>query len=136
MRSQSFVTLFIDDEAVPVGEFPAPVAFDLDTRKLVDGSHTLKVVSKDQHGKEGVKFIPFVVRNGPAIAIEGIRKDEIVEGVLPLMINAYSKGDQKTFMLHGSETPQSIPWWLLVGIILFAAWTGYFIITSLAVKLF
>lgn len=135
MRDQSFVTLFIDEEAKPLGEFPAPVTFDLDTRKLTDGNHTLKVVSKDHQGKEGIKLIPFVVRNGPAIAIEGLKKDEIVEGVLPLMINAYGKGDQKTFMLQGSETPQSIPWWLVVGIILFVAWTGYFIITSLAVKL-
>ncbi|MDN3548611.1 cytochrome C [Mucilaginibacter aquaedulcis] len=135
MREQSFITLFMDDDPQPIGEFPAPVSFDLDTRKLTDGSHILKVVSKDHLGKEGIKFIPFVVRNGPAIAIEGLKKDEIVDGVLPLMINAYGKGDQKSFMLVGSETPQSIPWWLMVGIILFVAWTGYFIITSLSIKL-
>ena len=135
MKNQSFVTLFIDDDPQPVGEFPAPVTFDLDTRKLVDGQHILKIVSKDTRGKEGIKTIPFVVRNGPAIAVEGIKKNEVVEGVLPLMINAYSKGDQKTFMLHGSETPHSIPWWVVVGIILFVAWTGYFVITSLSVKL-
>ena len=135
MKNQSFVTLFIDDDPQPVGEFPAPVTIDLDTRKLVDGQHILKIVSKDTRGKEGIKTIPFVVRNGPAIAVEGIKKNEVVEGVLPLMINAYSKGDQKTFMLHGSETPHSIPWWVVMGIILFVAWTGYFVITSLSVKL-
>lgn len=135
MTDQSFVTLFIDEDPKPMGAFPAPVTFDLDTRKLPDGNHVLKVVSRDHQGKEGIKLIPFVVRNGPAIAIEGLKKDEIVEGVLPLMINAYGKGDQKTFMLQGSETPQSIPWWLVAGIILFAAWSGYFIITSLSVKL-
>jgi hypothetical protein len=135
MKDQSFVTLFMDEDPQPLGEFPAPVAFELDTRKLVDGSHVLKVVSKDRQGKEGIKFIPFHVRNGPAIAVEGISKDEVVEGVLPLMINAYSKGDQKNFVLHGSETPQSLPWWVVAGIILFVAWSGYFIITSLAMKL-
>lgn len=135
MKDQSFITLFIDDDAQPVGEFPAPVIFDLDTRKLVDGQHILKIVSKDARGKEGVKTIPFVVRNGPAIAIEGIKKDEVVEGILPLMINAYSKGDQKSFILRGSETPHSIPWWVVACIILFIAWTGYFVITSLSVKL-
>ena len=135
MKDQSFITLFIDDDTQPVGEFPAPVTFDLDTWKLVDGQHILKIVSKDTRGKEGIKTIPFVVRNGPAIAIEGIKKGEVVEGVLPLMINAYSKGDQKTFILHGSETPQSIPWWVVVCIILFIAWTGYFVITSMSVTL-
>jgi hypothetical protein len=135
MREQSYITLFMDEDQQPIGEFPAPVVFDLDTSKLIDGQHTLKIVSKDHLGKEGIKLVPFVVRNGPAIAIEGLNKDEVVEGVLPLMINAYGKGDQKTFMLYGSETPQSIPWWVVVCIILLVAWSGYFIITSLAVKL-
>ncbi len=135
MNDQSYIILFIDDEPKPIGKFLAPLAFDLDTRKLSDGDHTLKIVSRDHRGKEGIKWIPFIVRNGPAIAVEGIKKNETVEGVLPLMINAYGKGDQKTFMLHGSETPQSIPWWLVAGIILFAGWAVYFLITSLAVKL-
>jgi hypothetical protein len=86
-------------------------------------------------GREGIKLISFIVRNGPAIAVEGIKMDEVVEGVLPVMINAYGKGDQKTFTLTGSETPQSVPWWLIVGFILFAGWAAYFIITSLAIKL-
>ena len=105
MENLSFITLFIDDDRQPIGTFPAPVSFDLDTKKLTDGKHVLKVVSKDHKGKEGIKTIPFIVRNGPAIAVEGIKKDQVVDGVLPLMINAYSKGDQKTFILHGSETP-------------------------------
>src|SRR5471030_1290589 len=135
MTAQNYITLFLDEDPQPIGEFPAPVTFDLDTRKLVDGPHVLKVVSKDKQGKEGLKIIPFVVRNGPAIAIEGLRKNEIVNDVLPLMINAYGKGDQKTFMLHGSEAPRSIPWWVVVCIILFVAWSGYFIITSLATQI-
>jgi len=135
MNDQSSIIVFIDDETTPVGEFPAPVTFDLDTRKLIDGNHTLRVISKDNKGTEGVKLIRFTVRNGPAIAIEGITSDEVVEGIIPLMINAYGKGDQKTFLLLGSETPRGLPWWVLAGIILFVAWSGYFLITSFAVKL-
>jgi hypothetical protein len=136
MDETSFITLFMDDELQPIGTFAAPVAFDLDTKKLTDGNHLLKVVSKDTRGKEGIKLIPFVVRNGPAIAIEGLKKDEVVDGVVPLMINAYGKGDQKTFMLHGSETPQSIPFWIIVMIILFAAWAVYFLISSFAITMY
>ncbi len=80
MENKSFVTLFIDDDPQPIGTFPAPVSFELDTKKLTDGRHTLKVVSKDHKGKEGIKTIPFIVRNGPAIAVEGLRKDEVVDG--------------------------------------------------------
>jgi hypothetical protein len=96
----------------------------------------LKVVSKDHKGKEGIKIIPFIVRNGPAIAVEGIRKDEVVDGILPLMINAYGKGDQKTFMLHGSETPKSTPFWIIVLLIAFVAWAIYYHITSGQITLF
>ncbi|TWR24392.1 cytochrome C [Mucilaginibacter pallidiroseus] len=135
MEIKSSVVLYIDDDPQPVGEFPCPVSFELDTRRLTDGEHVLKIIGKDYLGKEGIRLIPFNVRNGPAIAVEGIRKDETVEGVLPLMINAYSKGNQKVFLLHGSETPQSIPWWIVAGIILFAAWTVYFVITSFSVNL-
>ncbi|MCO5948611.1 cytochrome C [Mucilaginibacter flavidus] len=136
MEDKSMVTLFIDEDPQPIGTFPAPVSFDLDTKKLTDGKHVLKVVSKDHKGKEGIKTIPFIVRNGPAIAVEGIRKDEVVDGILPLMINAYSKGDQKTFLLHGSETPKSIPFWIIVLLIAFAAWAVYYHITSGQMTLF
>ena len=136
MEDRSIVTLFIDEDPQPIGTFPAPVSFDLDTKKLTDGKHVLKVVSKDHKGKEGIKTIPFIVRNGPAIAVEGIRKDEVVDGILPLMINAYSKGDQKTFLLHGSETPKSIPFWIIVLLIAFAAWAVYYHVTSGQMTLF
>ena len=136
MEDKSFVTLFIDDDLQPIGTFPAPVSFDLDTKKLADGRHVLKVVSKDHKGKEGIKTIPFIVRNGPAIAIEGIKKDDVVDGVLPLMINAYGKGDQKTFMLHGSETPQSMPFWIMILLIMFTAWAAYYLITYGTATLF
>ena len=108
--------------------------FELDTRKLVDGNHTLKIVSKDPTGKEGVRVIPFEVRNGPAIAIEGIKENAIVDGVLPLMINAYGKGDQKKFLIEGSETPQSIPSWVWILIIGIGGWVFYYLITYLTLK--
>jgi hypothetical protein len=135
MDEKSNVTLFIDEELQPIGTFAAPIAFDLDTKKLTDGRHVLKVVSKDHRGKEGIKLINFTVRNGPAISIEGLKNEQVVDGVVPLMINAYGKGDQKTFMLHGSETPRSMPFWIVVMLIMFVAWAIYFHITSGSIQL-
>jgi len=126
MSDKSTIFIFIDDETRPVAELKSPVSFDLDTRKLTDGEQVLKIVSKDPTGKEGIRKIPFVVRNGPAIAIEGIKEHAVVDGVLPLMINAYGKGDQKSFLISGSETPQSIPWWVWTLIIGFAGWALYY----------
>jgi len=129
MEDKSTVIIFIDDEIKPVGEFVSPVNFELDTRKMVDGKHTLRIISKDPTGKEGIRLIPFEVKNGPAIAIEGIRENAVVDGIVPLMINAYGKGDQKKFLIVGSETPQSIPalFWILL--ISFAGWSLYYLIT-------
>ena len=130
MSHKSKVLVFIDDLAQPLGEFDTPIHFDFDTRKLVDGQHTFKVVSKDPSGKEGILLIPFTVRNGPAISIEGLKQNDIVDGVLPIMINAYGKGDQKRFLIDGSETPRSIPSWFWAFVILFMGWAAFYFITS------
>ncbi len=136
MDEKSTIYIFIDDGAKPIAELVSPVNFELDTTKLVDGKHVLKIVSKDPTGKEGVRFIPFEVRNGPAIAIEGIKEDAVVDGVVPIMINAYGKGNSKNFLIVGSETPQSIPFWIFILLILFVAWAVYFHITSSEIPLF
>lgn len=133
MRDKSTIFIFIDDETRPVAEVLSPVSFELDTRKLTDGDHVLKIVSKDPAGNEGIRKIPFVVRNGPAIAIEGLKEHAVVDGVLPLMINAYGKGDQKSFLIEGSETPQSIPWWVWTLIIGFAGWALYYLFTYFSI---
>ena len=112
MANESTIVIFMDDNPKPVAELKSPVTFELDTRKIVDGKHTLKIVSKDPMGKEGIRLIPFEVRNGPTITIEGIRENAVVDGVLPIMINAYGKGNQTKFLITGSETPKSIPSWL------------------------
>ncbi|MFT3747721.1 MAG: cytochrome C [Agriterribacter sp.] len=127
MKDNSTIYIFIDNDTKPVAEVLSPVSFELDTRKLTDGEHVLKIVSRDPSGKEGIRKISFIVRNGPAIAVEGIKENAIVDGVLPLMINAYGKGDQKSFLIEGSETPQSIPSWVWIIIIVFSGWATYYL---------
>jgi len=135
MTPKSTLILFIDDDPTPIARLSAPVTFELDTTRLVDGKHTLRIVSQDPGGKDGLRIIPFEVRNGPAIAVEGIKEDAVVNGVLPLMINAYGKGDAKNFIITGSETPQSIPYYIFILVIGLVAWSIYFLITSNAVTL-
>ncbi len=134
MEDKSKIVVFVDDEEQPIAAFTSPVNFELDTRKLVDGKHILKIVSKDPNGKEGIRLIPFEVRNGPAIDVEGIRENAVVDGVLPIMINAYGKGDQKIFLIEGSETPKSIPSWVWIIIIGFVGWALYYLFTYLSMK--
>jgi hypothetical protein len=135
MSTKSKVLIFIDNEQKPFGEYLAPINFELDTRKLVDGEHVLKIVSKDPFGKEGIRKIPFVVRNGPSVAIEGLNENDVVDGILPIMINAYGKGDQKKFLIEGSETPKSIPAWVWAIVIGFVGWAMYYAIIAMNMSL-
>lgn len=130
---KSRVMLFVDDDLNPIAEMYAPVQFELDTRKLTDGEHTLKVVSKSPTGREGIRKIKFIVRNGPAIALEGLSENQVVDGTIPLMINAYDKGNQKKFIIEGSETPQSVPSWLWVLLVVFIGWAAYYMITNFSI---
>jgi len=129
-EAKSKISLFVDEDVQPIAELSSPVQFELDTRKLTDGEHTLKIVSKSPTGREGIRKIKFIVRNGPAISIEGISENEIVDGTVPIMLNAYDIGNQKSFLIEGSETPQTIPSWLLILLIAFVGWSAYYIITN------
>lgn len=135
MQDKSTIYIFIDDDEKPLAGLTSPVNFELDTTKLTDGKHTLRIVSRDPTGKEGIRIIPFEVRNGPAISLEGISEDAVVDGVIPIMVNAYGKGDSKNFMIIGSETPQSIPFWIFILLIAFAGWAIFYHITSSSVDL-
>ncbi|ROH99742.1 cytochrome C [Chryseobacterium daecheongense] len=129
-KDKSKVFLFIDDEPVPIAELDTPIVFDLDTKKIADGEHVLTIVSQSPSGKEGIKKIQFTVANGPSIKVEGLKNKDLVDGTLSLMINAYDKGNQKSFLINGSETPQTIPFWIWIIIILFIGWAVYYEITS------
>ncbi|WHT39289.1 cytochrome C [Myroides sp. mNGS23_01] len=131
MEQKSKVYLFLDEEPQPIAVLETPITFALDTHKLIDGNHLLTLVSKDYTGKEGIRKIPFTVRNGPAIAVEGIKEDAVVDGVVDIMVNAYGKGDPKTFLVTGSETPQSIPYWVWITIIVVVAWGIYYMVRYL-----
>ena len=133
MENESTIFIFLDDEQKPIAEFISPVNFELDTRKIVDGKHSLKIISKDPTGKEGIRLIPFEVKNGPAISIEGIKENTVVDGVVPIMINAYSKGNQTKFLIVGSETPHSIPSWLWMLIIVVGASMLFYFISYISI---
>ncbi len=128
-EDNSKVSIFVDDDVNPIAELITPVQFELDTRKLTDGAHTLKVVSKSPTGREGIRTIKFIVRNGPAISIEGLSDNGIVDGTVPIMINAYDKGNQKQFIITGSETPKGVPSWLWIILIAFFGWAAYYIVS-------
>ncbi|MFN8335401.1 MAG: cytochrome C [Cyclobacteriaceae bacterium] len=130
MSEKSKVIIYLDDETSPIGAFDCPVKFNLDTTKIQDGNHVLKMISKDTAGKEGIRLIPFVVRNGPEISIEGLKENSILDGEVPILINAHGKSDQRKFVVEGSETPRSVPSWVWALVIFFFGWAAYYTISS------
>lgn len=123
------VFLYMDQEENPIAQLQTPVVFNLDTTKLTDGDHVLKIVSQYAN-KEGIKIIPFTVRNGPIINIEGLVKNDVVDGILPLMINAYDTGKKQSFIIKGSENPRVVPIWIWVIFLIFGAWAVFYIISN------
>ena len=126
------VLLFLDDNPVPFARYAPPVKIDLDTTKLVDGPHELRVVARSSSGVEGVKRIPFVVRNGPSITVLGLSSHDTVSETIPLTVSAYGSERADSFVIAASETPQGVPAWVWAGILAFLGWGAYYLFTAIS----
>ena len=120
------IDLYVDEEREPRGSFDAPGTLDLDTTALDDGPHTLIVRAREAEGTPGLERIPFTVRNGPGIAIFGIREGETVRGRVPILVNAYSSRIGDEFEPVRAENPSPIPTWAFVLSLVVVAWASYY----------
>lgn len=128
ISDQRQVKVFLDDEAQPFAEFAPPVKFVFDTTKIPDGKHQLRIVAKSSSGVEGIKLVPFEVRNGPAISVVGLNDNDVVDTQIPITINAYGSERNDQFIITGSETPKAIPGWLWVLLISFIGFGLFYFI--------
>ncbi|HRK55219.1 MAG TPA: cytochrome C [Cyclobacteriaceae bacterium] len=128
MEDNRIIKVFLDEEERPFAEFAPPVKFILDTTKVPDGKHQLKVVAKSTSGLEGMKIIPFEVRNGPSISVVGLKDNEVVEDQIPITINAYGSEGNDVFVVKGSETPKGIPSWVWALVIAFVGFALFYLI--------
>ncbi len=124
------VRLFVDDESSPRSEFEPPGTFNLDTHDLADGPHTLIVQAGEDDGTVGVERIPFTVRNGPGIALFGLREGETVRGRISLLVNAFESRVGDDFEPARAETPAPIPTWAFVLSLVVAAWAMYYVVSE------
>ena len=118
-ENKKVIRLFLDDEEKPFAQLASPSKFILDTTKIPDGKHTLKIISHSSNQKEGIKIVPFEVRNGPMIYVLGLKENEVVSDKIPITINAYGSEQTEEFEIVGSETPRAIPAWIWAMVILF-----------------
>src|SRR5690625_7884457 len=101
--------------------------FLLDTTKIPDGHHQLKIVAKSTSDVEGVRTIPFVVRNGPSIDVVGLKENEVINEQIPITINTYGSDRLNFFKVIGSETPKEIPTWVWILVVLYFVFYRFFV---------
>jgi len=120
------VDIFLDDEPAPMGSYRPPASFELDTAKLPDGPHKLTIRATDRRGVVGVRVVDFVVRNGPGIAVVGLNSGDIVEGKIPVLVNAYAGGTEKEWEPRRAETPAPVPTWAWVLFLAIVSWAMFY----------
>lgn len=124
------VEVFLDGTQEPFAVQRPPARFRLDTSQLEDGPHSLRVVAHDGSGRRGVRIVHFTVRNGPGIAIDGVRNGDVVEGQLSLLVNSYGAGYEKHWEPSRAETPAPIPTWTWVLVLALVAWAMFYTVRN------
>lgn len=122
----SRVEVYLDGNDEPIGVYQPPARFRLDTEDLEDGPHELRIVATDRSGHRGVRTIPFEVRNGPGIAVDGLKRGDVVEGALDLLVNAYGGAYEENWEPARAETPAPIPTWAWVLFLGAVAWAMFY----------
>ncbi len=128
LEDNRVVKVFLDDEEKPFGEFEPPVEIMLDTTKIPDGEHTLKIIAKSSGNREGIKIIPFTVKNGPEITVMGLKPNQTVDRETAITINAYGSENEDQFVMRGSEDPKPIPAWFWALLILVIAFAAFYLV--------
>lgn len=120
------IEVFLDGARKPIASYTPPARFELDTTSLEDGPHEIRVVATDPSGAQGVRKIPFEVRNGPGIDIDGLRENEVVEGKINILINSFSAAYEGIWEPMRAETPAPVPIWTWMVIIFVVAWAMFY----------
>jgi len=126
--SDAKVEVFLDDGTTPVATFTPPDTFRLDTTTLADGEHELRIVATDVGGHVSVERRRFRVRNGPGIAISGLRDGETIKGTIPVLVNAYAFEKVQHFEVKRAETPVPIPRLYGIAAVAFFAWAAWYVL--------
>ncbi len=118
------ISVFLDDGTDPISVHKPPARFHLDTTKLDDGDHILRIHAVDAVGNIGVRQIPFKVANGPGITVTGLRSGSRVRGAIEINVNAF--GSEEPFDPLRAESAGPVPVWTWVFFAIIAAWAAWY----------
>ena len=126
-RPRDRIDIFLDGAAEPLLSTTPPLSFELDTSLMEDGPHTMRIEAYDDLGVRGTRTIDFSVRNGPGIAVAGIRQHDVLDGKIPVIVNAYGGTTAVDWEPSQAETPAPAPTWawvLLIVVVAFGIFYG------------
>ena len=118
------IRIFVDNQPEPVSDRAPPATVTIDTRRLADGEHRLRIEAQDATGVTGTRTMPFVVRNGPGITIAGLREGATVHGAMTFKVNAF--GAEEPFESYRAESRSPTPVWMWVLSLMILAWAVWY----------
>lgn len=118
------ISIFLDDDSDPISTYKPPARFQLDTTKIADGEHVLRIQAVDAVGNVGVRRIPFTVSNGPGITVTGLRAGSRVRGTVEIDVNAF--GSDEPFDPVRAESSGPVPVWTWVFFAIIAGWAAWY----------
>ena len=121
------IEVYLDGQDMPFTVIQPPDTFKLDTTKLADGPHSLLFKAIAADGSTSVRETRFVVRNGPGIAVHGIRDNDVIAGEIDVLANAYSSRVGDVFEPMRIETPAPIPTWAWLIFLVVLAWGMWYL---------
>jgi mono/diheme cytochrome c family protein len=120
------IDIFLDGTAEPILSTTPPLSFELHTARMVDGPHVMRIEAYDDQGIRGIRTIDFRVRNGPGIAVAGIRAHDVLDGTIPIVVNAYGGTSVVDWEPSQAETPAPSPTWAWVLLLLVVAFGVFY----------
>jgi mono/diheme cytochrome c family protein len=118
------ISVFLDDNTEPLSVYRPPATFNLDTTKITDGEHVLRIEAVDSVGNVGIRRVPFIVENGPGITVTGLRPGSRVRGTVELNVNAF--GSNEPFDPVRAESAGPVPVWTWVFFVIVVGWAGWY----------
>lgn len=118
--------VYLDGGEEPIAAYSSPAQIRLETSQLKDGEHEIRIEAESDDGIVGVRRIPFEVRNGPAIDVDGLKPGEVVRGDVSMMVHAWGGADEEDWEPARAESPAPPPTWAWVLVILVLAWALYY----------
>jgi mono/diheme cytochrome c family protein len=120
------IDIFLDGAAEPILSTTPPLTFDLHTSRMEDGLHVMRIEAYDGQGMKGTRTIDFSVRNGPGIAVAGIQEHDVLDGTIPVIVNAYGGTSVVDWEPSQAETPAPSPTWAWVLLLLVVAFGVFY----------